>query len=67
MGGGGLLGGRARAGLPAVKKLTGAEKNDAKYWLPGTAESTKVLNVQVTLPVAQRLPPGSWSMCVPRA
>ena len=27
-------------------KLTGAEKNDAKYWLPGDAESTKVLDVQ---------------------
>ena len=27
-------------------KLTGAEKNDLKYWLPGSAESTKVLDVQ---------------------
>ena len=32
--------------FPLSKKLTGAEKNDAKYWLPGAAESTKVLNVQ---------------------
>src|SRR5215471_8462314 len=27
-------------------KLMGSEKNDAKYWLPGSAESTKVLDVQ---------------------
>jgi putative drug exporter of the RND superfamily len=27
-------------------KLTGAEKNDAKSWLPGSAESTKVLDRQ---------------------
>jgi RND superfamily putative drug exporter len=27
-------------------KLTGAEKNDASAWLPATAESTKVLDVQ---------------------
>jgi len=32
--------------FPLSKKLTGAEKNDLKYWLPGTAESTKVLDVQ---------------------
>jgi RND superfamily putative drug exporter len=32
--------------LPLSTKLTGAEKNDAKYWLPGNAESTKVLDVQ---------------------
>jgi RND superfamily putative drug exporter len=32
--------------FPLSKKLTGAEKNDAKYWLPGAAESTKVLNAQ---------------------
>ena len=32
--------------LPLSSKLTGAEKNDAKYWLPGNAESTKVLDVQ---------------------
>ena len=32
--------------FPLSKKLTGAEKNDAKYWLPGSAESTKVLDVQ---------------------
>src|SRR6516164_10045446 len=32
--------------LPLSSKLTGAEKNDTKYWLPGGAESTKVLDVQ---------------------
>jgi putative drug exporter of the RND superfamily len=32
--------------FPLSKKLSGAEKNDAKYWLPGAAESTKVLDVQ---------------------
>ena len=31
---------------PLSTKLMGAEKNDAKYWLPGNAESTKVLDVQ---------------------
>ena len=34
---------------PLSTKLTGAEKNDAKYWLPGNAESTKVLDVQSRL------------------
>jgi putative drug exporter of the RND superfamily len=32
--------------FPLSSKLTGAEKNDLKYWLPGSAESTKVLDVQ---------------------
>jgi RND superfamily putative drug exporter len=32
--------------FPLSKKLTGAEKNDLKYWLPSSAESTKVLDVQ---------------------
>ena len=32
--------------LPLSSKLTGAQKNDTKYWLPGNAESTKVLDVQ---------------------
>ena len=32
--------------FPLSLKLMGAEKNDAKYWLPGNAESTKVLDVQ---------------------
>jgi RND superfamily putative drug exporter len=32
--------------FPLSGKLTGAEKNDAKAWLPANAESTKVLDVQ---------------------
>jgi RND superfamily putative drug exporter len=32
--------------FPLSSKLTGAQKNDTKYWLPGNAESTKVLDVQ---------------------
>jgi RND superfamily putative drug exporter len=32
--------------LPLSSKLTGAEKNDAKAWLPASAESTKVLDLQ---------------------
>ncbi len=32
--------------FPLSSKLTGAEKNDLKYWLPGSAESTRVLDVQ---------------------
>src|SRR3954453_14107685 len=31
---------------PLAGKLTGAEKNDAKNWLPGKAESTQVLDLQ---------------------
>ena len=31
---------------PFAGKLTGAQKNDAKNWLPGKAESTKVLDLQ---------------------
>src|SRR5262247_1768729 len=32
--------------LPLSSKLTGAEKNDAKTWLPANAESTKGLDIQ---------------------
>jgi putative drug exporter of the RND superfamily len=32
--------------FPLSTKLSGAEKNDAKQWLPGSAESTKILDVQ---------------------
>jgi RND superfamily putative drug exporter len=32
--------------FPLSSKLTGAEKNNASAWLPGSAESTQVLNVQ---------------------
>jgi len=31
---------------PLAGKLSGSEKNDAKSWLPGNAESTKVLELQ---------------------
>ncbi len=31
---------------PLAGKLNGVEKNDSKSWLPGSAESTKVLDVQ---------------------
>jgi putative drug exporter of the RND superfamily len=31
---------------PLSGKLTGTEKNDASAWLPGGAESVRVLNVQ---------------------
>ncbi|HET7245183.1 MAG TPA: MMPL family transporter [Streptosporangiaceae bacterium] len=32
--------------FPLAGKLTGAEKNEAKSWLPASAESTKVLDLQ---------------------
>jgi len=32
--------------FPLSSRLTGAEKNDLKYWLPGSAQSTQVLDVQ---------------------
>ena len=32
--------------FPLSNKLMKAEKNDLKYWLPGSAESTKVVDVQ---------------------
>lgn len=32
--------------FPLSSKLTGAQKNNASAWLPGSAESTQVLNVQ---------------------
>ncbi len=31
---------------PLARKLSGAEQNDSSAWLPGSAESTKALNVQ---------------------
>ena len=36
----------AMAAGPLAGKLNGAQKNDAKSWLPGTAESTRVLGEQ---------------------
>ena len=52
--------------FPLSKKLTGAEKNDLKYWLPGGAESTK----SWTCSHASSHPtsfPGWSSMSAPRA
>ncbi len=42
--------------LPLAGKLTGAEKNDAKSWLPGGAESTKVLDVQAAFASPDTIP-----------
>ena len=52
--------------LPLSSKLTGAEKNDTKYWLPGNAESTKVLDVQSRFQ-SPNVYAGLSSMCAPRA
>jgi RND superfamily putative drug exporter len=37
-------------------KLTGVEKNDAKSWLPGSAESTQVLSIQSEFASPNTLP-----------
>jgi RND superfamily putative drug exporter len=42
--------------FPLSGKLTGAEKNDAKAWLPANAESTKVLDVQSRIQSPNILP-----------
>ena len=34
--------------VPLAGKLTGVEKNESKSWLPGSAESTKVLDIQTS-------------------
>ena len=34
------------AAAPFASKLTGSEHNDTKAWLPGSAESTKVIDLQ---------------------
>jgi RND superfamily putative drug exporter len=41
---------------PLSSKLTGAEKNDAKSWLPGSAESTQVLDIQGTFSSTDTIP-----------
>src|SRR4051812_36361281 len=41
---------------PLAGKLTGAEKNDAKNWLPGKAESTKVLDLQTAFQSPNTIP-----------
>jgi len=41
---------------PLAGKLTGAEKNDSASWLPGSAESTKVLQIQESFQSPNALP-----------
>jgi RND superfamily putative drug exporter len=41
---------------PLAGKLTGAEKNDAKSWLPGAAESTQVLDAQANFTSPNTIP-----------
>ncbi len=46
----------AVAMVPLAGKLTGAENNQAASWLPGSAESTKVLNLQGQFASTQNVP-----------
>jgi putative drug exporter of the RND superfamily len=46
----------AVAAGPLAGKLTGVEKNDAKSWLPQTAESTKVLDVMTSFSDPNTIP-----------
>jgi RND superfamily putative drug exporter len=41
---------------PLAGKLSGVEKNEAKSWLPGSAESTRALDVQSTFSSPNTLP-----------
>jgi RND superfamily putative drug exporter len=41
---------------PLAGKLTGAQKNDSASWLPGSAESTKVLDIQQSFQSPNALP-----------
>jgi RND superfamily putative drug exporter len=41
---------------PLAGKLTGAQKNDAKSWLPGSAESTQVLDEQAAFSSPDTIP-----------
>ena len=41
---------------PLAGKLTGAQKNDTASWLPGSAESTKVLEIQQSFQSPNALP-----------
>ena len=41
---------------PLAGKLSGAEKNDIKSWLPGSAESTQVLDVQARFASPNTMP-----------
>ena len=42
--------------VPLAGKLTDVQKNEAKSWLPGSAESTKVLDVQATFTSPDTVP-----------
>jgi RND superfamily putative drug exporter len=42
--------------FPLAGKLSGAQRNDAKAWLPGNAESTKVVDVQTRFQSPNILP-----------
>jgi RND superfamily putative drug exporter len=42
--------------VPLAGKLTGAQKNDAKSWLPGSAESTQVLDEQAAFSSPDTIP-----------
>jgi RND superfamily putative drug exporter len=46
----------AFAVFPFASKLTGVEKNDAVSYLPGSAESTKALNLDAQFPSGQTTP-----------
>src|SRR5689334_4900548 len=41
---------------PLAGKLSGAEKNDAKSWLPGSAESTRTLDAQAQFTSPNTIP-----------
>src|SRR5215203_4074432 len=41
---------------PLAGKLTGAQQNDSASWLPGSAESTKVLEIQQAFQSPNALP-----------
>src|SRR5439155_13925235 len=41
---------------PLAGKLNGVEKNDAKSWLPGSAESTQVLTAEAAFSSPNTLP-----------
>jgi RND superfamily putative drug exporter len=41
---------------PLAGKLTDAQKNDAKSWLPGSAESTQVLDIQASFTSPDTIP-----------
>src|SRR5262245_7935386 len=41
---------------PLAGKLTDAQKNDAKSWLPGSAESTQVLDIQASFSSPDTIP-----------